>query len=214
MAVLTGEIDQHALAAAVVGASTGPRSRSRAAPWSGNSATSGTGLPPPPDQRVSFLAELLPFIGKAGLRTQINEEKHAWFDKENLPAAEAWVPEFLVPYYPQDSWRATHPLAEGKSLGGTNYVGLAGLGLDAARYDPTDPELARRVGMTGYDWGSKPADVKDGMANTIYLIQTAPGAAAVDRRRRVHPGRGGRRRQPDGAVPAPPPRTASAAPTC
>lgn len=173
MTVLTGEIDQHALAAAVVGLGRTKKPFPRGT-LEREVSDERYRLPPPPDQRVSFFAELLPFLGKAGLRTQINERKHAWFDKENLPAAEAWVPEFLVPYYPQDSWRATHPRAEGKSLGGTNYVGLAGLGLDAARYDPADPELARRVGMTGYDWGSNPADVKDGLANTIYLIQTAP----------------------------------------
>lgn len=173
MTVLTGEIDQHALAAAVVGLDRAKKPFPRGT-LERDLSDERYRLPPPPDQRVSFFAELLPFLGKAGLRTQINEKKHAWFDKENLPTAEAWVPEFLVPYYPQDSWRATHPRAEGKSLGGTNYVGLAGLGLDAARYDPANPELARRVGMTGYDWGSNPADVKDGLANTIYLIQTAP----------------------------------------
>jgi uncharacterized protein (TIGR03067 family) len=196
MTVLTGEIDHHALAAAVVGLNRTKKPFPRGT-LEREVSDERYRLPPPPDHRVSFFAELLPFLGKAGLRTQINDRKHAWFDKENLPAAEAWVPEFLVPYYPQDSWRATHPLAvhqreEPKgpggfdaaprptgpatpvSLGGTNYVGLAGLGLDAARYDPSNPELAKRVGMTGYDWGSSPADVKDGMANTIYLIQTAP----------------------------------------
>ena len=29
--------------------------------------------------------------------------------------------------------------------------------------------------MTGYGWGSKPEEVTDGLANTIYLIQTPPG---------------------------------------
>lgn len=132
-------------------------------------------LPYPPEQRVSFMAELLPFIGKAGLRSRIQDKKFAWYAKENLPAAEAWVPEFLVPYYPQDSWRATNPLADGQTLGGTNYVALSGLGLDSARFDPTDPEMAKKVGITGYDWGSKPEDIKDGMSNTIYMIQVPPG---------------------------------------
>ncbi len=173
MQVLTGEIDQHALAVAAA------RLNARKKPFPRGTLERELRddryrLPPPPDQRVSFLADLLPYIGRAGLRTQIDEKKHAWYDKENLPAAEAWVPEFLVPYYPQETWRATHPLAEGRSLGGTNYVAPAGIGLDAARYDPNDPELARRVGITGYDWGSKPEDVKDGLSNTIYLLQAAP----------------------------------------
>jgi uncharacterized protein (TIGR03067 family) len=31
------------------------------------------------------------------------------------------------------------------------------------------------VGITGYDWGSKPAEITDGMSNTIYMIQVPPG---------------------------------------
>ncbi len=81
----------------------------------------------------------------------------------------------LVPYYPQESWRSTHPMASGRSLGATNYVALSGLGYDSARFDPSDPEMAKRVGMVGYEWGSRPEDVKDGLANTIYLIQASPG---------------------------------------
>lgn len=130
-------------------------------------------LPYPPETRVSFFADLLPFLGRRGLRDQMEPTKAAWYGPENLPAAEAWVPEFLVPYYPADTWRATHPLAPGKSLGATNYVGLAGLGRDAARLKPAkDP---KKVGITGYDWGSKASDVTDGLSNTAYLIQVPPG---------------------------------------
>ena len=31
------------------------------------------------------------------------------------------------------------------------------------------------MGLTGYDWGSKPEEVTDGLSNTIYLMQTPPG---------------------------------------
>ena len=132
-------------------------------------------LPFPPEQRVSFMAELLPYIGRNNVRVRIQDKRLPWYAKENLPAAETWVPEFLVPYYPQDSWRAHHVLAEGTSLGGTNYAGLAGIGLDAARYDPNDTEMAKKVGVVGYDWGSKTEEIKDGTSNTIFMIQTAPG---------------------------------------
>lgn len=131
-------------------------------------------LPFPPEQRVSFLAELLPYLGKSDLRSQLQDKKIAWYHKDNLPVAETWVPEFLVPYYPQEAWRATHPQAEGRTLGATNFVAPAGLGLDAARYDPSNPDHAKKVGITGYDWGSQPADIKDGLSNTIYLIQAPP----------------------------------------
>lgn len=132
------------------------------------------GLPYPPDHRVSFMADLLPFLGRGGLRQSIQEKRYPWYHKEHEAAAGTWVSEFLVPYYPQSSWRATHPLGEGRSFGGTNYVGMSGLGLDSARYDPSNPEHAKKVGMTGYDWGSKFSDVTDGLSNTVYMIQVPP----------------------------------------
>ena len=133
------------------------------------------GLPYPPEQRVSLFADLLPYLGKAGLRASIRDKQFAWYAKENLPAAETWVPEFLVPSYDPSAWRATHELAEGRSLGATNYVGLAGLGLDAARYDPKDPAVQKKMGLYGYDWTSRPDEVTDGLSNTIALMQVPPG---------------------------------------
>lgn len=174
MAVLSGETTWHTLALSLkkviearqaFPAGTLPR----------NSTPERYGLPYPPDHRASFLVELLPFIGHGGLRSTIQEKKYAWYAKENLPAAQTWVPEFLVPYYPQSAWRAHSPLAEGKSLGATNYVAVSGLGLDSARLDPNDPAAAKRVGITGYDWGSKPAQISDGLSNTVYMMQVPPG---------------------------------------
>jgi uncharacterized protein (TIGR03067 family) len=133
------------------------------------------GLAFPPEQRTSFLADLLPYLSKGGLRSTIKADKFPWYAKENISAAEAWIPEFLVPYYPQSSWRAYHPLTEGKVLGATNFVGLSGLGLDSARYSPADPEQAKKIGITGYDWGSTPNQITDGLSNTIYMIQVPPG---------------------------------------
>ncbi len=132
------------------------------------------GLPYPPDHRVSFMADLLPFLGRGGLRQSIQEKRLPWYAKEHEAAGTTWVSEFLVPHYPQASWRATHPLGEGRSYGGTNYVAMSGLGLDSARYDPSNPAHAKKVGMTGYDWGSKFPEVTDGLSNTIYMIQVPP----------------------------------------
>ncbi len=132
------------------------------------------GLPYPPDHRVSFMADLLPFLGRGGLRQSIQEKRLPWFAKEHEAAGTTWISEFLVPHYPQSSWRATHPLGEGRSYGGTNYVAMSGLGLDSARYDPSNPAHAKKVGMTGYDWGSKFPEVTDGLSNTIYMIQVPP----------------------------------------
>src|SRR5207247_2054099 len=89
------------------------------------------GLPYPPDHRASFIVELLPYLGKGGLRSTIQEKKFGWYEKQNLKAASTWIPELLVPYYPPSSWRAYHPLATGEqgpvTLGATNFVALSGL---------------------------------------------------------------------------------------
>ncbi len=174
MAVLSGETNWHNLSSAFVKITNAkkpfPRGTAERDP-----RPERFGMPYPPEQRASFFVELLPFIGKGGLRNKIQEKKYAWYAKENLPAAQEWVPEFLVPYYPQNSWRAFHPLAENHVLGATNFVALAGLGLDAGRYDPANPEHAKKVGIAGYNWGSKQEEITDGLSNTIYLMQVKPG---------------------------------------
>jgi hypothetical protein len=128
-----------------------------------------------PDSRLSLFVDLLPFLNRDARIGEANR-KLAWFDQRNLDAAEMWVPELVVPYYPASSWRATSPYAPGRNLGGTNYVGIAGIGVDAARLNPANKEHAKLMGMTGYDWTSKREDVTDGLSNTIYLMQAKPGA--------------------------------------
>src|SRR5262249_14735379 len=74
------------------------------------------------------------------------------------------------------SWRAASPFATARVFGGTDFVAISGVGADAARYDPVrNPEHKKLAGITGYDWESKVADVTDGLSNTIYLRQVAPG---------------------------------------
>ncbi|MDB5311107.1 MAG: hypothetical protein JWO38_5309 [Gemmataceae bacterium] len=136
-------------------------------------------LPYPPVQRLSFFAELLPHLrGREGIAAALNRGV-AWYDdsktSKNAEAAGAWVPELLVSYYPQSAWRATSPLAPEHTFGGTNFVAIAGIGADAARYEPANPAHQKLVGISGYNWGSKVEEVTDGLANTIYLMQVPPG---------------------------------------
>lgn len=133
-------------------------------------------LPYPPIQRLSFFAELLPYLGRDSIAALLNRGR-SWADPENAAATDSWVPEFLVPYYPQTAWRATTPLVPERVFGGTNFVAIAGVGPDAARLDPTNPAHTKLIGVSGYDWGSKVEDVTDGLANTIYLMQVPPGYA-------------------------------------
>jgi hypothetical protein len=183
MAVYASDLSYHGLLTAIPKLATPPGQFPRGTADRRLTDASRLGLKYQPATRVSLFADLLPYLGRDREQlTRLINRDAAWYDYDpkanvlNLEAAEAWVPELLVPSYPQSAWRATSPfVAEGRVLGGTNYVAVAGVGLDIARQDPTVPEFAKKVGITGYNWGSKPEDVKDGLSNTIYLLQTPPG---------------------------------------
>lgn len=181
LAVFASEFSWHALAAAGPKAAADPNKPMFPRGTADRRANAERfGLEYPPDTRVSLFAELLPHMGRGELARTLRPGL-AWYDKDNLPApgldrAGAWVPELLVPDYPQSAWRAVSPMAPDHVLGATNYVAIAGSGINVARADPTSPTFPKtKVGMTGYGWGSKPADVTDGLSNTVYMMQTPPG---------------------------------------
>ena len=112
----------------------------------------------PPDRRLSWCVALLPFI-----------EKQAAFDRfdpaagcdapANATAAKALPPAaFTCPGYP-GPW---------PDLPVTNYVGVAGVGADAAAL----PFGAPGVGFFGYDRQLKLEHIKDGTAQTIAVTET------------------------------------------
>ncbi|MCX7699385.1 MAG: DUF1559 domain-containing protein, partial [Gemmataceae bacterium] len=127
----------------------------------------------PPHTRVSWMVELLPFLGKAEVRANIDTKK-PWRAPQNLAAATNWVPELLNPAYPRSSWVARLPSLPEYTLGATHYVGLAGIGLDAADL-PDTPENRKRLGLFGYDRPTNLDDVPDGLSSTIYMITVPPG---------------------------------------
>lgn len=173
MAVYASELSYYALSRAVPRMTAATKAFPRGASERKLTDSSRMGVKYKPETRVSFFAELLPYMDRGSLAVGIDRDL-AWFDEANLPIAESWVPELLVPFYPQSSWRALSPhVAHGRVLGGTSYVAIAGVGLDAARYDPK--AQAAKVGITGYDWGSEVKQVTDGLDKTIYLMQTPPG---------------------------------------
>ncbi|HEY2909855.1 MAG TPA: DUF1559 domain-containing protein, partial [Gemmataceae bacterium] len=128
------------------------------------------GLTYPPIQRLSFFTELLPFVGRGNVRSAMTPE-NSWFEAANIGAAESWVPEFLVFYYDPSAWRAHSPVKPGHAFGGTNYVAIAGVGPDAARFNAANKSDQKLMGISGYDWGSNVDEVTDGLANTIFLLQ-------------------------------------------
>jgi len=133
-------------------------------------------LPVYPDQRVSWLAELLPYLGQGeyqSLYRQINSKTKSWREDENLTAAQTLVPPFLAGDYPETTWWGQFP-GVSAPVANTHFVGIAGIGLDAAEYQPNDPSVAKKMGVFGYDRITKVDDVKDGPANTIVIIQVPP----------------------------------------
>jgi hypothetical protein len=135
------------------------------------------GLPYAPEQRVSWMVELLPSLGYENLYSQIDRGQ-GWNTPENMRAGRAWIPEFLDPHQASPSWRAELVSLGGKDLGATHFVGLSGVGQDAAELDDT-PANAKRLGIFGYNRQTSLDDVQrgDGLSNTIYMIQSQPNIA-------------------------------------
>jgi hypothetical protein len=127
----------------------------------------------PPAQRVSWMAELLPFLGKDDLFRNI-DPKQPWRSENNLKVGGNWIPQFINPQYPRSSWQAHLPSLPGQDMGATHYVGLSGIGLESAEYMAGDPNTAKKLGMFGYNRETKISDIKDGLSNTIYMIQVPP----------------------------------------
>jgi hypothetical protein len=119
--------------------------------------------------------ELLPYLGQDALYQKINK-KESWRDPVNLPAASTIVPQFLSPDLPRNEWFVRFP-GMNLDLAATSYVGIAGVGLDAAEYKPGD-SAATKMGIFGYDRTTPLADIDD-PANTILLIQTAPTPRSI-----------------------------------
>jgi hypothetical protein len=148
------------------------------------STTDRAGLPFRPDQRVSWMAELLPYLGQgefAGLKRHIDDQQSwrvpsAKDNKENIDGknnrfvAQTLIPYFLASNSPPTSWWVNYPAVD-YPVASTHFVGIAGIGLDAANYSATDPAVAKKLGVFGYDRATKLEDVKDGLDKTIILLQ-------------------------------------------
>lgn len=109
-----------------------------------------------PDERLSWLVELLPALGR--------EELFKEFDKGkgyagNLKPANMRLELFWCPSPGQRD-------LSGKPV--TNYVAMAGVGLDA----PSRPAGAPGNGFMGYDRTTTAAMIRDGTASTIALMET------------------------------------------
>jgi hypothetical protein len=131
-------------------------------------------LPYPPDQHVSWMAALLPELGHGDVARTIGVDA-SWEEPANYVAAVTVIPEFLDPQNGPETWRVTRHGFGLLNPAATHFVGIAGVGLDAA--DPEfrkDPANAHKLGVFGYDEPTKVDQIKDGLANTIAVIEVPP----------------------------------------
>lgn len=128
-----------------------------------------------PEQRLSWWVFLGSYI-EQGLGFVLDRDQ-AWDCGVNrVPMLRHWSTTGDPPPYsePAGNFRLVqcpahpHP-ANPAGACNTDYVGIAGVGLDA----PSLPLNHPRAGMFGYDRQLRPADIKDGAANTLLIAETA-----------------------------------------
>ncbi len=132
--------------------------------------TDGRPVPWRPDQRLSWLVDLLPFLPGGDYGTLVVDRGESWNEGVNRITGQMPIPHFLTPsaasggpwvyYWGQDGY-----------LAASHFVGIAGVGLDAADYRVGDPGTAARLGIFGYDRVTRPEDVRDGLGTTMVAIQ-------------------------------------------
>jgi prepilin-type processing-associated H-X9-DG protein len=111
-----------------------------------------------PEERLSWMVSLLPYLEQDSLYRQIDLEKGY---AGNVPAVQTKIHNFLCP-----GWKEA---ATADAV--TNYVAISGIGLDAA----TRPVGASGNGFMGYDRLITRSMIKDGISNTIALMETRSG---------------------------------------
>jgi hypothetical protein len=121
-----------------------------------------------PEQRISWMATLLPYLGQETLYGQYIKKDASWKDRANWMAAGTIIPEFLDPSYPEWARRAAYPGVP-FPLGGTHFVGIAGVGRGAAEYSADNP----LAGVFGYDRVTSLEEIRKnrGLANTAVMVQ-------------------------------------------
>jgi hypothetical protein len=106
-----------------------------------------------PDNRLSWMASVLPFVEQAPLFNQL-DQKQPWDQGQNGQAANSRVAVFLHPSIPDSDPTAPAP---------THYIGLAGIGEDGPELPVNDP----KAGIFAYDRVTRMADIRDGTSNTV-----------------------------------------------
>jgi hypothetical protein len=126
-----------------------------------------------PDQRLSWMVELLPYLGDGEFKDLAIDPDRSWNEGSNLLMSQILVPQFLSPGDPKTA-HVHYPGRLG-SFAATRFVGVAGVGLDAASYAAADPAVAKRLGAFGYNRVTKVEDLRDEAEGTIVALQVPSG---------------------------------------
>ncbi len=111
-------------------------------------------------KRLSWLVAVLPHIEQENLYARF-ELGAAWDSPANLSHSQSEVPVYRCP-----DWQGEYPQATAFH---TPFVGIAGIGKDAAALPPGGP----RIGMFGYDRAVRRDDVKDGISMTLMVLESS-----------------------------------------
>jgi prepilin-type processing-associated H-X9-DG protein len=106
------------------------------------------------------MAILLPYLEQESLWLRIDKAQ-PWDSNANGFLAKTELKVLICPSTSLD--------AATQVSGVTPYIGLAGIGADAATLSLDD----KRAGMFGYDREVRGQDIKDGTSNTILVMETA-----------------------------------------
>ncbi|HEX3871004.1 MAG TPA: DUF1559 domain-containing protein, partial [Pirellulales bacterium] len=107
-----------------------------------------------PETRLSWIATLLPYYGQFEWHRELKFGR-PWNDVDNQPITRRPLDAVINPALGLSTTAAGYPV--------THYVGVAGLGADAATLDAHDP----RAGVFGYNRRIAPEQIADGAAYTI-----------------------------------------------